>query len=136
MTIFMLRFVVFHFEESPKFLLSRGHDEKAVAVLHKIARFNKRESTINLDVLAALADHDISTRRSGIDSPILAADTKQIESSFGQKAKTELVRYKLLFATSTMARLTILIWIAYVFDYWGFSIAGAAYFEESQIFYC
>ena len=133
LTIFMLRFVVFHFQESPKFLLSRGHDEKAVKVLHEIAKFNKRESTINLEVLAALADDDISTGGQGTASPILAADTKQIQSSIGHRAKKELARYKLLFASATMARLTILIWIAYVFDYWGFSIAGVAYIEGCRI---
>jgi len=42
----------------------------------------------------------------------------------GEKIKLEFVRYKMLFATSTMTRLTILVWITYVFDYWGFSVAG------------
>ena len=39
--IFILRFLVFHFRESPKFLLAKGHDAHALDVLYSIAKFNK-----------------------------------------------------------------------------------------------
>ncbi len=39
--IFFLRYFVFHFHESPKFLVSRGRDAEAIDVLQKIAKFNK-----------------------------------------------------------------------------------------------
>lgn len=39
--IFFLRFFVFRFYESPKFLLSVGKEAEAIEVLHKIAKFNK-----------------------------------------------------------------------------------------------
>lgn len=39
--IFFLRFFVFRFHESPKFLLSKGKEAEAIEVLHKIAKFNK-----------------------------------------------------------------------------------------------
>lgn len=41
LTIFFLRYFVFKFHESPKFLLSRGKEQEAIDVLHKIAKFNK-----------------------------------------------------------------------------------------------
>jgi hypothetical protein len=41
LTVFFLRFFVFTFHESPKFLLSRGKEAEAIEVLHKIARFNR-----------------------------------------------------------------------------------------------
>jgi hypothetical protein len=41
-----------------------------------------------------------------------------------QKLKSGLIRVKILFSTPTLTRLTILAWIIYGFDYWGFSIAG------------
>lgn len=41
LTIFFLRYFVFHFYESPKFLISRGKEAEAIEVLHKIAKFNK-----------------------------------------------------------------------------------------------
>lgn len=122
--VFFLRFVVFRFQESPKYLLYRGKDEKAVKVLHHVAKFNGCESNITLDVLAALTDEDSSIGTRDTGTPILGAGAKQIKSSFGDKVKLEFVRYKMLFSTATMARLTILVWITYVFDYWGFSVAG------------
>lgn len=122
--IFFLRFVVFRFQESPKFLLYRGKDEKAVQVLQHIAKFNGRQSTITIETLNALTDEDSSVGSRNTGTPILGAGAKQVKRSMGEKIKLELARYKMLFATSTMARLTILVWITYIFDYWGFSVAG------------
>ncbi|CAF9910653.1 MAG: hypothetical protein HETSPECPRED_010136 [Heterodermia speciosa] len=123
--IFFLRFIVFRFQESPKYLLYRGKDEKAVKVLHHIAKFNGRESAINMEMFSALTDEDSSVGTRDTGTPMLGAGSKQIESSLREKAKLEVVRYKILFSTSQMARLTILVWIIYMFDYWGFSIAGS-----------
>ncbi|KAL8808288.1 MAG: hypothetical protein Q9223_001612 [Gallowayella weberi] len=122
--VFFLRFVVFHFQESPKYLLYRGKDEKAVKVLHHIAKFNGRESSITMAVFDSLTNENSSVGSGDTDNPILGAGSKQVTRSFGEKVKIELVRYKMLFANATMARLTILVWITYMFDYWGFSIAG------------
>ncbi|KAL8934777.1 MAG: hypothetical protein Q9211_005053 [Gyalolechia sp. 1 TL-2023] len=123
--IFFMRFVVFRFQESPKYLLYRGKDAKAVQVLHNIANFNGRQSTITMEAFAALTDEGSSVGSAGTGKPTLGAGTEQPKSSFSDKAKIELARYKLLFANSAIARLTILVWITYMFDYWGFSIAGS-----------
>jgi len=124
LAIFFLRFVVFDFQESPKFLLYRGHDEKAVAVLHKIAKFNHRESGITIEAFEALNSEDASMAHTDTATPTLGAGATQLKATFGEKLKMELQRYKLLFSNFNMARLTILIWLTYMFDYWGFSIAG------------
>ena len=42
MLIFFLRFVIFTFHESPKFLLSKGHDEQAIEVIYAVAKVNNR----------------------------------------------------------------------------------------------
>ncbi|KAL9595142.1 MAG: hypothetical protein Q9219_006630 [cf. Caloplaca sp. 3 TL-2023] len=123
--VFFMRFVVFRFRESPKYLLYRGKDEKAVEVLHHIAKFNGRQSTITMAVFAALTNEDSSVGSAETGQPILGAGSKQLELSFGEKVKIELSRYRLLFANRAIARLTILVWITYMFDYWGFSIAGS-----------
>ncbi|KAL8717960.1 MAG: hypothetical protein Q9225_004851 [Loekoesia sp. 1 TL-2023] len=123
--VFFMRFVVFRFQESPKYLLYRGKDEKAVQVLHNIAKFNGRQSTVTMAVFAALTEEDSSVGSTETGKPILGAGSKQLKSSFGEKVKIELARYKLLFANPAIARLTILVWITYMFDYWGFSIAGS-----------
>ena len=122
--VFFLRFVVFRFQESPKFLLYRGKDEKAVKVLRHIARFNGRESAITLEKFEALTNEDDSIVSVDGKKPILGGGAQQTKSSIAHKAKIELERYKILFSTKALAFLTILIWIIYMFDYWGFSIAG------------
>ena len=122
--VFVLRFIVFRFQESPKFLLYRGRDEKAVHVLHHVASFNKKQSSITLDTFEALTSEDSSNVSSETPSSMLGGGKKLLQASWGEKIKLELARYKILFSTFNMARLTILIWITYIFDYWGFSIAG------------
>lgn len=39
--VFCLRFFVFPFHESPKFLVAKGREQEAIDVLHKIAKFNR-----------------------------------------------------------------------------------------------
>ena len=130
---FFFRFVVFNFQESPKFLLYRGQDEKAVKILHNIAKFNGQTSNISLDIFNALTDEDASVRSEESGTAMLGAGAEQAKSSFGTKLKIELVRIKLLFADRTIARLTILVWITYIFDYWGFSVAGMLLFYDPLI---
>lgn len=55
LTIFFLRFFVFRFYESPKYLLSRGKEAEAIEVLHKIAKYNKAPPpTLTLEHFAAI----------------------------------------------------------------------------------
>ena len=112
--IFFLRFVVFRFQESPKFLLYRGRDSKAVEVLHKIAKFNGRESSVTLEVFEALDDEPSSTASGESDRPMIGASTKKLKESWSTRLNVELQRYKILFSTFTVARLTLLVWITYV----------------------
>ena len=122
--IFFLRFVVFRFQESPKFLLYRGRDDKAVMVLQKIAKFNGRESSITLESLEALTNEHASMAQRDTDMPINDAAVEKVTSTWVEKIKNEFHRCKILFSSFSLARLTILVWITYIFDYWGFSIAG------------
>ncbi|KAL8276496.1 hypothetical protein RQP46_011097 [Phenoliferia psychrophenolica] len=60
--VFLLRFAVFTFFESPKFLIARGRDAEAVAVVHSIAAFN-RQAVPNLRVEDFQAiDHEFKDR--------------------------------------------------------------------------
>ena len=114
MAVFFLRFVVFNFQESPKFLLYRGRDDKAVEVLHKIAKFNGRESNISLETFEALSTERTSTATRDTDSPIFGGEVRQLQTSWVSKVKVEMQRYKILFSNFSMARLTLLVWITYV----------------------
>ena len=123
LAIFFLRFVVFRFQESPKFLLYRGSDDKAVEVLQKIAKFNGRESSITLESFEALTNEHASMANTDTDMRINVG-IENLKSTWVEKVRIELRRCKILFSSFSMARLTILVWITYIFDYWGFSIAG------------
>ncbi len=121
LTVFVLRFLVFRFQESPKYLVYRGRDDKAVEVLQKISKFNKRECSVTLQMLEALTtEHD--SMNSG--TPMLGGGVKQLTATWSEKVKLELDRYKILFSTAAMARLAILVWLIYICDYWGFTVAG------------
>ncbi len=123
--IFLLRFVLFRFQESPKFLLSKGKDGKAIEVLQYIARFNRRENHITLEDFTRLSDEDSLDSFAGNQGPEgPGLNPKKLKKTFGEKFLTEAKRFKILFSSVTMTRLTLLIWLTYAFDYWGFTIAG------------
>ncbi|KAF2129331.1 MFS general substrate transporter [Dothidotthia symphoricarpi CBS 119687] len=119
--IFFLRFVVFRFQESPKFLLYRGKDAKAIQVLHNVAKYNKRTCTLTLATLESL-EREFDSTTSG--EPMLGGGAKLLKTTWSQKLKLEADRFKILFANKQMARLTILVWLTYICDAWGFTVAG------------
>ncbi|KAF2736391.1 sugar transporter [Polyplosphaeria fusca] len=58
--MFICRFFLFHLFESPKFLLSRGRQSEAVAVVHGIAYHNKSTTWLTEDILNAVGgDPDV-----------------------------------------------------------------------------
>jgi MFS family permease len=119
--VFFLRFVIFRFQESPKFLLYRGKDAKAVQVLHTVAKFNKRECTLTLESFEAL-ERDYESIHS--NKPMLGGGAAQLKTTWIQKVKLEADRFKILFSDFQMTRLTLLVWLTYICDYWGFTVAG------------
>lgn len=125
--IFFLRFALFNFKESPKFLLYRGRDEEALQTLQYIANYNKVPCNLTLEDFSNLTDDDesISSNSSSQKGRIvLGSGDKQKNMSLKDKLKLEALRLQVLFGSTPMAWLTICIWIIYMFDYWGFTIAG------------
>lgn len=120
LVVFFLRFVIFDFQESPKFLLYRGQDAKAVKVLHHVATFNERECKLTLEALEAL-EREYDAAHDG-RKPMLAA--AQLRTTWIQKLKSEMGRFKLLFSSVQTTRLTLLIWLTYICDFWAFTVAG------------
>lgn len=49
--MFICRFFLFHLYESPKYLLSRGRQEEAVAAVHGIAYKNRTKTWLTVDIL-------------------------------------------------------------------------------------
>lgn len=103
--IFILRFAIFPFHESPKFLLTKGKDQAAVDVVREVARFNRQPCDLTLESLC--------------DSAGTSSLDQQPEITWRQRFLSELSRLKILFASWRMARITILVWVTWMFDYWG-----------------
>ncbi|KAL1587060.1 hypothetical protein WHR41_04021 [Cladosporium halotolerans] len=119
--IFFLRFVIFNFKESPKFLVYRGQDQKAIEVLQHVAKVNKRECGITLQDFEALTAEDDSTKSA---THLIGSGNKQRDLPFMAKVKIEFVRYGMLFKGWQITRLTLLVWLIYICDFWGFTLAG------------
>lgn len=123
-SVFIARFVVFRFQESPKFLLTRGKDAKAVKVLEYIASYNKVQCHTKLESFSQLEKDDALAHSEDRGKIVLGSGDKLNDLTLMQKAKLEFIRLKVLFSTPSMAWLTICVWIIYMWDFWGFTIAG------------
>ncbi|KIP02515.1 hypothetical protein PHLGIDRAFT_79028 [Phlebiopsis gigantea 11061_1 CR5-6] len=124
---FIGRFGLFTFHESPKFLVSKGRDAEAVRVVHAIARFNGTTSALREDDL-----RDIDERVSRLRASGSKGDDERVEDvAEGGKTRRRLAvaggkvgHLGILFSSPAMVRLTVLTWVCYAADYWGFVIAG------------
>ncbi|KAF2480307.1 major facilitator superfamily domain-containing protein [Neohortaea acidophila] len=144
LAVFVLRFFVFRFQESPKFLISRGQDAKAVQVLQNVRAFNGQKCNLTLQMFEELtSEHESLHSRAAM----LGGGVLQLKSTWKEKILLELDRFKMLFQServenastfndkafggvarywnnSRMARLTILVWLTYICDFFGFTLAG------------
>jgi hypothetical protein len=116
LVIFCLRYFVFRFHESPKFLLSRGRESEAIEVLHKIAKFNRAPPpTLTVEMFSALDEMDLSTSTdamvpaSGV-VPTRAEKNKAVLKGVGK----ELARLKGIFTNKLSCLIFILLGIAYM----------------------
>ena len=48
------RFFLFNLVESPRYLIGKGKDEEAVAVIHRVAEYNGKTSSLTVDQLTSL----------------------------------------------------------------------------------
>jgi MFS family permease len=122
--IFVLRSIVFDFQESPKFLVYRGKDEKAIEVLQNVARYSKRTCSLTIEDLEAI-DRELNSGYGGnsVEPP---------RKTWREKFQVEGRRFKLLFSDLQMTRLTLLVWLTYICDYWGFTVAGGSPSPKEQ----
>jgi Sugar (and other) transporter len=96
----ILRLFVFPLHESPRYLVGRGHDDDAVAVIHEIARYNKAETSLtveNLKDAARRAEQQPGARKWRALSESSVWTAKHVRSLFATK--------KMAWSTS------LLIWI-------------------------
>lgn len=126
--IFILRFIVFKFRESPKYLLSKGHDAHAIDVLYSVAKFNRMEMpSLNLEDFQAL-DFEESQRTSTTSTTPIAGRTSKRGSVFKRVFVAGFARtfghLRRMFTDKVYVYLFTVLAIAYMADFWSFSIAG------------
>ncbi|CAJ2512646.1 Uu.00g007650.m01.CDS01 [Anthostomella pinea] len=126
LVVFFLRYVVFTFHESPKFLLSRGREAEAIEILHKIAKFNSAPPpTLTLEMFAAIDGTDTPTLESDIVPATGPQTRKETAKTVWKGFLKELARLKGIFTNKLQCFIFILLAIAYMGDYWSFNLAGA-----------
>ncbi|KAL2865902.1 major facilitator superfamily domain-containing protein, partial [Aspergillus lucknowensis] len=117
--IFFARYLVFRFHESPKFLVSKGREQDAIDVLHKIAKFNNAPApTLTLEDFRAI------DREMGVNQTQPAAGTSDAKGVF-IRAINEISFLRGLFLNKLACFTFILLGLAYMGNYWSFNLAGA-----------
>lgn len=114
--IFCLRYFVFRFHESPKFLLSRGREAEAIEVLHKIAKFNRAPPpTLTVEMFQAIDEMDIGVPVHAMGSVVGVAPTRaQKNKAVFKGVGKELTRLKGVFTNKLSCFIFILLAIAYM----------------------
>ncbi|EKM59977.1 uncharacterized protein PHACADRAFT_138348 [Phanerochaete carnosa HHB-10118-sp] len=108
-----LRFAVFRLYESPKYLMGRGRDAEAVQVVHTLAAFNGRTSSLTLEMLrdveeAARADAGVE---GGDDAPRI--DTSARGALLRKLRVLSTTHLRSLFATRKLAYSTTLLMLVW-----------------------
>lgn len=118
--LWVLRFFAFSLYESPKYLVGRGRDAEAVAVIQKVAAYNGQTSSLTLEHFQAIDECLGSGRRSGPGSS--EGGGKGKKNGFDTSAKGVIMRkledfnaehIRALFATRKLAwstSLLIVLW--------------------------
>lgn len=120
--MFVVRFFIFHLFESPKFLLNKGRQAEAVAVVHGIAYRNNAKTWLTSDILDRVAAED-------------ATESTHVAQQFSAVASSSLLKDKLkglsgeslrpLFQTKTLGMTTGLIWFCWASIGMGYPLFNA-----------
>lgn len=117
--MFFLRFVCFTIYESPKYLMGKGDDAGAVAIVHEVARRNGKVTTLTLEDLQACNILTSSNTEPAIQSTTATAAVKR------NLQKLDASHVKALFATRKLAYSTSLITTIWAFIGLGFPLYNA-----------
>ncbi|KAJ5328695.1 hypothetical protein N7452_009085 [Penicillium brevicompactum] len=117
LTIFCTRYLIFRFHESPKFLVSKGREQDAIDVLHKIAKFNGAEPpTLTIE------DFRQVDRAASVNTtePVTEPSAK----GFVVGMFKSLSFLHGLFTDKLQCFSFVLLGVAYMGNYWSFNLAG------------
>ena len=120
--MFVIRFFLFRLFESPKYLLNKGRQSEAVAVVHGIAYRNKRKTWLTSEILDKVAADEYG--RAGPSTHQFAAVSKS--NALKEKFKGfSGERLRPLFQNKTLGLATGLIWFAWASIGMGYPLFNA-----------
>lgn len=136
LVMFAIRFFVFHLFESPKFLLSRGRQAQAVAVIHGLAHRNGAKTWLTEDILHAVAEQHDNDDDDDHDSRRLSAPHNGTGAGTGANPSTKSVlkarlqnfsgaRLRPLFSSRTLGLATSLVWFSWATIGMGYPLFNA-----------
>lgn len=122
--MFCVRFFIFHMFESPKFLLNKGRQNEAVAVVHGIAYRNGAKTWLTSEILDQVAAED--PEQSSHNAQQYSMSSAPRSNLFKEKLKGfSGERLRPLFQTKTLALATTLIWICWATIGMGYPLFNA-----------
>ncbi|EAW11404.1 putative sugar transporter [Aspergillus clavatus NRRL 1] len=114
--MFICRFFLFHLYESPKFLLSRGRQEEAVAAVYGIAHKNKAKTWLTVEILNEIGGYPEENAPQTFSN-------KQIVERY--MSKFSLQRIRPLFATKKLGFTTVILWFCWATIGMGYPLFNA-----------
>ncbi|KAE8441502.1 hypothetical protein EG329_004890 [Mollisiaceae sp. DMI_Dod_QoI] len=114
--MFLARFLLFHLYESPKFLLSRGRQSEAVAVVHGMAYKNKTTTWLTEEILNEIGGDPLA-------KDVLKLSTTEIIKRKFASFSTE--RIGPLFHTKKLGWTTALLWFCWLTIGMGYPLFNA-----------
>ncbi|KAM0737830.1 hypothetical protein ACQRIT_007834 [Beauveria bassiana] len=133
LVVFVLRFLVFSFRETPKFLVCTGRDDEAIATMRYITGGKASSCRLTAEVFETVEreyETELSSSRSSQSIELLQQPgghrRRRLRRCRGAYAKVvgNLSAYRVFFSSWGMTRLTILTWLTYAMDFSGFTVAG------------
>ncbi|KAK0185039.1 MFS general substrate transporter [Armillaria mellea] len=115
MLLWVIRFFVFKLYESPKFLMGRGRDADAVEAVHKVARYNGKESTLTVEDLRKVdgEKENLDLKSVVMDTSVRAVLRRSLSELSGEHVRPLFSSAKLAWSTSLIIVLWALIGLAF-----------------------
>lgn len=118
--MFAIRFFIFHLFESPKFLLTKGRQNEAVAVVHGMAYRNRTRTWLTSDILdqVALSDGEPHVANVALSKPATNVIREKLRALSGERLRP-------LFQNKKLAVSTSLIWFCWASIGMGYPLFNA-----------
>jgi len=113
--LWAIRFFVFSLYESPKYLMGRGRDEQAVAIVHKVATYNGRTSHLSVEDLQRVGiygTHDGLVQMHQATN-VIAVVKRKLRQFSGAHVRALFASKKLAWSTSILIVLWAFIGLAF-----------------------